>query len=468
MVSKKSKKVKVEVVGPVEQTYPEVIIDEAANVTDGMMEEAATQEIMRTVSTNDPNRIQGLSIESQIQALAEKNSIPVEELIEEYQKQYQELSMKGVSANLEKLAYNGVLNLVRKKTKPKVDYVPKAKAEQALVFVIGDSGCFDKIEMLAGIARRYGTKNGLAAAVQAKLINKDSEPIDTRDTVFGKPNDQYGKPLGHRDKDGNFILNHERSRTLDLIGKLPNEEEWKLGTIQTNDNQLALGWGKVRFGALASIFGIIKENNPKPLTEEEKTNMSEEEQASYYKNAEKSFKLNSSNAEDTRSIFHAVHEDIDFDEIFMRVVGPKLTEIGEVPREYELLPKTPKGKPLWDHRFYVRGTVSWIARDRRSPIGTINMGLWEPTTGAEIVVQIPEHLSADFGENSEIIVDCKLNKGDLRVDGEGGKAEYLKGEGAVRLDALGFYKIKDMCTPAETSSPEALADEAIIDGWIES
>jgi hypothetical protein len=457
MVSKKSKKSKVL----------------AEELPDGTLAVAATEELNRvgskpTVEELHEETAKAVSIESQIQALAEKNDIPVEELVEEYQKQYQELSMKGVSANLEKLAYNGVLNLVRKKTKPKVDYVPKAKAEQALVFVIGDSGSFDKVEMLVGIARRYGTKNGLAAAVQAKLINKDSEPIDTRDTVFGKPNDQYGKPLGHRDKDGNFILNHERSRTLDLIGKLPNEEEWKLGTIQTNDNQLALGWGKVRFGVLASIFGIIKENNPKPLTEEEKATMSEEEQVAYYKNAEKNFKLNSSNAEDTRSIFHAVHEDhIDFDEIYMRVVGPKLTEIGEIPREYELLPKTPKGKPLWDHRFYVKGTVSWIARDRRSPIGTINMGLWNPETGAEIVVQIPEQLAADFGENSEIIVDCKLEKGDLRVDGEGGKAEYLKGEGAVRLDALGFYKIKGMTTPAETSSPEGLGEEAEINGWMD-
>lgn len=408
------------------------------------------------------------SMESLIYTLSQKNDIPVEELVVEYQKNYQDLSMKGVTANLEKLAYNAVLNLVRKKTKPKVDYVPKAKAEQVVGFVIADSGSFDKVEMLAGIARRYGTKYGLAAAVKAKLINENSEPIDTRDTVFGKSNEQKGKPLGHRDKDGNFILNHERSRTLDMIAKLPNEEEWKLGTIQTNDNQLAFGWGKVKFGVLASIFGIIKENNPKPLTDEEKVSMSEEEQTEYYAKAEKSFKLNSSNAEDTRSIFHAVHDDIDFDEIFMRVVGPKLTEIGEIPREYELLPKNIKGKPLWDHRFYVRGTVTWIARDRRSPIGTINMGLWNPETGAEIVVQIPEHLAADFGENSEIIVICKLEKGDLRVEGEGGKSEYIKGEGVVRLDALGFYKIKGMTTPAETSSPEGLQEEAAIDGWMDS
>ena len=405
------------------------VIDEFAN----MEKVAATQAANTPVSTT----------EMQIQALAEKNSIPVEELVEEYQKQYQELSMKGVSANLEKLAYNGVLNLVRKKTKPKVDFVPKAKAEQALGFVIADSGVFDRIEMMAGIARRYGNKYGLAAAVKAKLINAQSEPIDTRDEVFGKENPDKGKPLGKRDKDGNFILNHERSRTLDMIAKLPNEEEWKLGIIQTNDNQLSLGWGKVRFGALASIFGIVKER-------------------------EQPFKLNSSNAEDTRSIFHAVHDDsINFDEIFMRLVGPKLTEIGEIPREFELLPKNTKGKPAWDNRFYVRGTVSWIARDRRSPIGTINMGLWNPETGAEIVVQIPEHLAADFGENSEIIVIGKLEKGDLRTEGDDGKAQYIKGEGAVRIDALGFYKIPNMTTPAETSSPEALEEEAAIDGWME-
>ena len=95
------------------------------------------------------------------------------------------------------------------------------------------------------------------------------------------------------------------------------------------------------------------------------------------------------------------------------------------------------------------------------------MGFWNPETGAEVVVQIPEQLSADFGENSEIIVIGKLSKGDLRVEGEGGKAEYVKGEGPVRIDALGFYKIKGMTTPAESSSPEALEEEAAIDGWME-
>ena len=411
------------------QKASEVVIDEAANID-------------VPVKLDPTPEAQEVVYEYKIKELADKNSIPVEELVEEYQKQYQDLSQKGVSANLEKLAYNGVLNLVRKKTKPKVDFVPKAKADQVVGFVIGDSGVFDKVLMMVNKAKSYSNKYGIAAAQKAKLINANSEPIDTRDEVFGKPNDDKGKPLGKRDAQGNFVYNHERSRTLDMIAKLPNEENFKLGTIQTNDNQLALGWGKIKFFALASVFGIVKETD-------------------------EPFALNSSSAEDTRSIFHAVHEDIDIDAIFMQVVGPKLTEIGELPQAYELLPKNPQGKPQWNHRFYVRGTVSWIARDRRSPIGTINMGFWNPETGAEVVVQIPEQLSADFGENSEIIVIGKLSKGDLRVEGEGGKAEYVKGEGPVRIDALGFYKIKGMTTPAESSSPEALEEEAAIDGWME-
>lgn len=405
--------------------------------------EEASEAVVDVPVMQDPTpEVKEITYEYKIQELAEKNSIPVEELVAEYQKQYQDLTVKGVSANLEKLAYNGVLNLVRKKTKPKVEFVPKAKAEQVVGFVIGDGGVFDKVLMMVNQAKSYSNKYGIAAAQKAKLINAQSEPIDTRDEVFGKENPDKGKPLGKRDAQGNFVYNHERSRTLDMIAKLPNETEFKLGTIQTNDNQLALGWGKIKFFALASIFGIIKETDAP-------------------------FALNSSNAEDTRSIFHAVHEDIDIDSIFMQVVGPKLTEIGEIPREYELLPKNKKGKPEWNHRFYVRGTVSWIARDRRSPIGTINMGLWNPETGSEIVVQIPEQLSADFGENSEIIVIGKLSKGDLRVEGEGGKAEYVKGEGAIRIDALGFYKIPNMTTPAESSSPEALEEEAAIDGWMD-
>ena len=163
--------------------------------------------------------------------------------------------MKGVTANLEKLSYNAVLNLVRKKTKPKVEYVPKAKADQVVGFVIADSGIFDKVEMMVGEAKRYVNKYGMSAAEGKKFINKEGEPLDTRDMVFGKPNEDKGKPLGQRDKDGNFVYNHERSRTLDLIAKLPAKEgeeapDWQLGTIQTNDNQLSLAWGKVRFFAL--------------------------------------------------------------------------------------------------------------------------------------------------------------------------------------------------------------------------
>ena len=312
------------------QKASEVVIDEAANID-------------VPVKLDPTPEAQEVVYEYKIKELADKNSIPVEELVEEYQKQYQDLSQKGVSANLEKLAYNGVLNLVRKKTKPKVDFVPKAKADQVVGFVIGDSGVFDKVLMMVNKAKSYSNKYGIAAAQKAKLINANSEPIDTRDEVFGKPNDDKGKPLGKRDAQGNFVYNHERSRTLDMIAKLPNEENFKLGTIQTNDNQLALGWGKIKFFALASVFGIVKETD-------------------------EPFALNSSSAEDTRSIFHAVHEDIDIDAIFMQVVGPKLTEIGELPQAYELLPKNPQGKPQWNHRFYVRGTVSWIARDRRSPM----------------------------------------------------------------------------------------------------
>jgi hypothetical protein len=248
-----------------------------------------------------------------------------------------------------------------------------------------------------------------------------------------------------------------------MIAKLRGSD-WKLGTIQTNDNKLSRAWDKVKLYSLASIFGIVKEDNPKPLTEEQKASMSEEEQVEYLKNADHSFKLNSSNAEDTVSIFHKVNEDVDVDAIFMQVVGSKLTEISAIEREYELLPKGAKGKPLWDHRFYVKGTVSWIRREP-SPIGDYSLGIWNPETGAEIVVNF--RCNADFGENSEIIVISKLEKGDLRIEGENGQAQYVKGEGAVRLSALGFYKIPNCTTPAETATPEALDDESGINGWVE-
>jgi hypothetical protein len=368
----------------------------------------------------------------QISELAIKNSIPSEDLVAEYQKNYSELSEKGVVNNLEKLAMNSVLNLVRKLTK-KSTFEPKAKAESIVCFVIGDSGSWDKVSQIRGEASRYVNKHGMAAAATVGYINADSKVLDTRKEVFGKENPMYRMPL----KD----TQHERSRTLTIIGKVGESDEWQDGTFQTNDNQLSIGWGKVRTFALAQTFGIVKEEKP--------------------------LRLNSSNAEDTRSIFKAVHEPLDIDAIFMKVVGPQIIQVDNLEESYAVLPRNAKGKVPFDNRFYVKGTVTWIGRDRPTPWGSIKMGIWNPETGAEAIVDIPAHLSVDFGENSEIITIGKLDKGDLKTEGESGKFKYLKGEGAVKINALGFYKIPNMTTPSETSSAEALQEEEDINAWIE-
>ena len=389
-------------------------------------------------------------IQEELVKLAKINNISSEELFAEYQKSYMELNEKGVTQNLERLSMNAVKNLVRKMTK-KTEFTPKQKAESVIGFIIGDSGIWDKVQTIITKAQNYAKKQGISAALEAGLINEDNEVLDTREELFGKPNKGYKQPFGKKQ--------HERTRTLDLIGRINGSEVYKYGTIQTNDNQLALGWGKVKFVTPCQTFGIVKEVLPKPLTAEEKETMSPEE-IETYENKVGSFKLNSSNAEDTTSIFKAVHEPMDVDAIFMKVIGPQLTEVSGV-EEYHVLVSD-----AWDRRIFVKGMVTWIARDRPSPYGSINMGLMGED-GAEIVIEVPEHLSIDFGENSEIIVIGKTNRGDLRVEGENGGFKYIKGKGEVKINAVGFYKLQGLTTPTGMGSPESLEDEKEIDGWVE-
>jgi hypothetical protein len=421
------------------------------------IEELALQELKRA----EEDVVVMTDYENQILSLAEKNNIPQVDLVTEYEKNYQELSAKGVTTNIETLAMNAVKNMVRKITKPKNDsFVSKQKAESVVLFVIGDTGSSDQIEIMKSIAKAYSNKWGLAAAVKEGYINKENQVLDNREKVFGKPNGNFGKPLKESQ--------HERKRVLDIIGRIGDSQVWKDGLFNTSDNKLAVGWGKVKMFTLAQTFGIVKANTPIPLTEEQRGSMSEEDITSYEKQLGHIL-LNSSNAEDTQSIFRALHEPVDIDQVFMQVVEPQLKQVDDVEAEYTYLPVDAKGKVPYNNRFFVKGTVSWINRDRPDFNGAISLGLWNPETGAELTLKIPQHVQIDFGENSDVIVIGKLERGDLRVEAEesNGKATYVKGQGAVRMVATGLYKIANMCTPSDTASSETLGEESEINGWVE-
>lgn len=365
----------------------------------------------------------------EIGSLAKANKMKPEELLTVFKESVMELESKGVKNNVERLAMNGVKNYIRKLTR-KNTFTPKAKAVAIVGFIIGDAGLWDKIENMRNAAKRYVEKNGIEAAIENNFINGDNQVLDQRKELFGKENIHYLEPLDAKVKD--------MSRTLHLIARLNGAKEYKYGTLQTNDPSLARGWSKIKFFVPCTTFAIVKEDI---LTTEKVVG---------------EFKLNSSQAEETTTIFKAIKDDaIDVDKIFMEVVTPMLTKIGNVEKTHEAL------KGAWDRRVFVRGTVAWINRDRPSPWGSIWMGLMDDNSN-EVRVSIPEQIAADFGELSEVIAFGKTNRKQTK---DQQTEKYVDAD--VAIDAIGIYPIKGLVTPSNLNKPESLEDSPEIEGWVE-
>ena len=349
-----------------------------------------------------------------------------EELVTMFNDQIGKLTGKVPESGLKGFAISGVKNEIRKDVK-RAAFVPKAEASPVIGFIVADTGLWDKIGNMIAAAQAYVKKTSIAIAVRDQYINGDGQVLDRRKKIFGRDNNDYLKPLKEKVVDS--------SRTLGLIARIGDGTDYKYGTIQTNDGPLARGWSKVRFFTPCQTFGIVKDN-PK----------------------EGFFKLNSSQAEETTSIFKAVKEDIDVNAIFHQVIDPQLTAITAVERTYELI------KEAYDRTLFVQGTVAWIARDRPNNWGAIRMGLMDDD-GNEIVVSIPEYIGKDFGELSKVIVIAKPDRGDLKVvDDETKKTTWEKGKGDVYLQALGIYVVER--TPEDVYSADALGDTKEIEGWI--
>jgi hypothetical protein len=348
------------------------------------------------------------------------------ELKERYDTEMAKLKGKVAEASLVAFTISAVINEIRKDVK-RATFVPKAEASPVVGIIVADTGLWDKIGNMISAAQAYVKRTSIAVAVRDQYINGDGQVLDRRQKLFGKPNPDYLKPLKEKVVDS--------SRTLGLIGRIDESQVFKYGTIQTNDGALARGWNKIKFFTPCQTFGIVKDNPDDGF-----------------------FKLNSSQAEGTTSIFKAVKEDMDVDAIFHQVVDPQLTAITAVERTYELI------KEAYDRTLFVKGTVAWIARDRPNNWGAIRMGLMDDD-GNEIVVSIPEYLSKDFGELSKLIVIGKPDRGDLKVvDDETKKTTWEKKKGDVYLQALGIYVSER--TPEDVYSADALGETAQIEGWI--
>jgi hypothetical protein len=378
--------------------------------------------------------------------LAEINKMKWEDIYAMYDESYAELVGKGVKENIEHFAINGTKNAIRKLVR-KQTFVPKYKATAFTGFIIGDNGLWDKAEQMRNDARRFVESHSIEEAIAANLIDQENRVLDQRDKVYGRANPNYLKPLPETTK--------IRSRTLHLIARKNGEDKYMRGTIQTNDSKLSVGWSKVKFFVPCQTFGIIKEEEGMKLTKEEKEMMTPEEIEQFVRTHPIIFRLNSSQAEDTMSVFKAVKEDMDVDQIFMDLIGSEVTPVADVEKRHELT------KDAWDRIIFVRGIVTWINRDRPSPWGSVFMGLMSDGEDAtEVRISVPSHLSIDFGEDSEIIVIGKTRRTKTKDDND----KLVDAD--VVIDAYGLYPLKGLATPSEVGKPEQLEDDTEVEGWI--
>jgi len=282
----------------------------------------------------------------------------------------------------------------------------------------------DLAEEIREKAKRFTNKNGVQAAIDAQLINGDNQVLDTREQIFGRENPDYLEPLSPKLK--------LRKRTLFLFARKNGEKNFKISSLQTNDNKLAKAWDKIKFYTPCQTFAIVKEDAPNEM------------------------QLNSSGAENTTTIFKALKEDWDINKIIMDTIKGQTTKIQNVEKHFETF------KDLWNRMIIVRGVVAWINLDRPTPWGSVNMSLMDSEDEeATVKVLINKNVAIDFGELSEVIVFGQT-KQDYYNDKETGKRE----KAGIRIDAYAVYPIPGLTTPKDAGEVEDV-DEEELEGWLE-
>jgi len=368
-----------------------------------------------------------VEVQAKLKKISIKMKVPLKEVTEIYETKMKELKESETTGNIEKMALNMTMSEYRRIVNKQMrTFEPKSKAEAIYGILIGGMGFRDLAEEMRRNAKRYAEKNGLEAAKDKQLIDGDNNVLDTRETVFGKENPDYLEPLDPKLK--------LRKNTLVGLFKKNGSKVFKYTTLSTNDNQLALAWEKIKEFTPCQTFGIVKDELPNTM------------------------KINSSKAENTTTVFKALKEEWDVKDIVLTATKPLLTPIDKVEKKHE------DTKNAWDRFIIVRGVVNWINLDKPTPWGSIWMGIMDTESGLEDAAQvrcmIPDRVSVDFGEGSEVIVFGRTNR-TRYTDNDTGK----KVEGDVRIDVYGIYAIPGLTTSKEAS--EEVEDESMVEGWLE-
>jgi len=357
-----------------------------------------------------------------LEALIKQNDLDIEEVMKTFEGAIAKIKdTTGMTKDmLDRIGVSAVYNEERRKKKR----LEKPKRETNIVsiygFLAGDAGIFDKADTIRKTAKSFIDRNGLEAAKEAQLIDGDNKILDQRAEIFGKTNPNYLKPLPE-----NF---HDRNRTLYGFFKNNGEKVFKFTTLQTADNKLARAWDQVHFHEPCQTVGILKEEN------------------------EETMRLNSSQAEGTETIFRALKEDWPIEDIVKDYCAKNETPIKDVEKVHE------ETKKEWNRIVWIRGIVAWVNTDRPTPWGAVWMCLMDPENEEQSVnVLIPQHLSVDFGELSELIVFGKTRRNKNR-DRDTGKTV----EGDVIIDLYGYLPLLKAPKVQETET-----EEENIEGWLD-
>jgi len=354
--------------------------------------------------------------------LAKERNLELERLREEYALIRSDLEKRGMKGDLDAIAKN--MLMVKYREYKTLKRKRKYPLENFVGFKIGDIGLTDDAQRMREWARYVVDRYGLEYAKQQGLVEEREDEIvvlDTRKTIFGRENKNYGKPLPPDLK--------LRRRDLIFLAKKADDEEFMFTRIQTKDNKLAVAWGDVPFHVPVSFTAAVQTAD-----------------ASGYL-------LSSSSAKATMTVFREIKEKWDVYKIFKKWADENLTPIRDALKFHEAT------KDAWDRWILLKGIVASINFENETYRG-IPATLVDTETGysAEdsILFYIPDHLKVNFGVYSEIYLLGKT-RGIQEVDEETGAKFTVD----VTVDAWGFFPVPGKSTEPQESLLEEEGEEEI-------
>lgn len=202
------------------------------------------------------DKIDANYLQEKLTKIAKRNKVKLAVVQQEYEAEAQRLRIGGMTENVLMAAINGVLNKYRR-SKAKEGKQTRAKETNVVTgFVIGSPGIWDRAETIRRQAKKYIEKNGMQAAIENNIVDGDNHILDSRPTLYGRPNKDFLKPL---DQDLAVL-----DLTLHGFFRHNGEKIFKYGTLQTSDNIVARSWNKTliesgRYFKLFQVTAVIVE-----------------------------------------------------------------------------------------------------------------------------------------------------------------------------------------------------------------